>query len=147
MIDHTSRNTNTGKLYRASTEHLILEVGMGQELLDLPYSELGFLGTDSIVKSTWKFLSQHNLRLKHDITIDLPREFDRPIMTAFFTAGYRDVEIAAINRCRLFLQVYSMADIIAMDGRTVKLHILQGTKGPRLNNFQWPTQGNPSRPD
>jgi hypothetical protein len=31
MLEHTSRNTNTGKLYRASTEHLILEVVMGQE--------------------------------------------------------------------------------------------------------------------
>lgn len=69
MIGHTSRNMDTGKLYRASLEHLILEVGMGADILDLPYTELGFLGSDSLVKSTWQFLSTHHRHLHHDINI------------------------------------------------------------------------------
>ena len=68
-------------------------------------------------------------------------------MVAFFATGYRVIELAVIYRCRLSLQVYSMAIIVTMDGQTVKPHILQGKVGPCLNTVKWPTQGNPTQTD
>ena len=123
MIQHTANNTETGNLYRASLEHLILEVGMGELVFDQPYHELCFLATSSLVKSTWQFLYTNSIQLKHDVHIPLVREHDRPIMQDFYAAGYRDLQLAAINRCRLFLNVYRMSDIITSDGLSIKAHI------------------------
>ena len=123
MIQHTANNTETGNLYRASLEHLIIEVGMGELVFDQPYHELCFLATPSLVKSTWQFLYTNSIHLKHDVNIPILREQDRPIMQDFYASGYRDLQLAAINRCRLFLNVYSMSDIVTSDGLSIKAHI------------------------
>jgi hypothetical protein len=42
-------------------------------------------------------------------------------MQAFLDAGYRDTALAALNRCRLYLQVVTLLDISTAD-RGVHYH-------------------------
>ncbi len=53
IISHTMTNTFTGLLYRASLENLIIEAGMGQDVLDMPFQEVECLTTKALIKSTW----------------------------------------------------------------------------------------------
>jgi hypothetical protein len=87
IIDHTTKDSDTGKLYKASLEHLILEAGMENDILNLPFIELSFLNTSSLVKSTWQFLSFNNIHLHHDISIPLYSEYERPIMQELYLAS------------------------------------------------------------
>jgi hypothetical protein len=87
MIEHMAYQTDTGKLYRASLENMILEAGLGETLLSLPYPELSFLTTNSLIKSTWQFLGTNCITLNHDIRIPKYRENDAAIMKIFYDSG------------------------------------------------------------
>jgi hypothetical protein len=46
----------------------------------MPYEELSFLACNSLIKSTWQFLSEHKMTLKHDLLVPNHRANDIPIM-------------------------------------------------------------------
>jgi hypothetical protein len=147
IIDHTANRTDTGNLHLASLEALIVETGFDNNTLNIPYHDISFLATNSLVKATWQFLSENEITMKHNINIPRKRENDMPLMQFLYDSGVRDLDLFAINKCRLYLQIYHLSDIFNMSGTGVKKHILQGTQGPVLNNLIWPKQGKPSTQD
>jgi hypothetical protein len=147
MIYHTAYKTDTGNLYLASMANMILESGLGETLFSLPYSELCFLTTNSLVKSTWQFLDSNSIVLNHDNKVPKYRENDTAIMKILYDSGVRDIELFILNKCRLYLNVYNLSAIYNMSGSEIKKHILQGMRGPKINDFVWPKQGNPTNSD
>jgi hypothetical protein len=147
IIDHTANMTDTGKLHLASLENLIIETGFGNNTLNIPYQYTSFLATDSLIKSTWQFLSENDITLKHNVTTPTYRENDKPLMQVLYDSGVRDVDLFAINKCRLYMKVYNLSDIFNLSGSGVKQHILQGTLGPVVNAMIWPKQGYPTTQD
>jgi hypothetical protein len=63
IIPHTVTNTFTGLLYRASIENLVVETGMGQDVLNMPFQEVGGLTTKALIKGTWEFINKHGITL------------------------------------------------------------------------------------
>jgi hypothetical protein len=63
ILCHVHRRSITGKLYRLSLEVLLVELGMGTELSDIPIDIMDTLTTNSLVKSTCQFLQYHELTL------------------------------------------------------------------------------------
>jgi hypothetical protein len=61
IIHHSFKNTITGRLYRTSIELLILEIGMGTSLHSISFPYFSNLASNSLVKSTWKFLYDHQI--------------------------------------------------------------------------------------
>jgi hypothetical protein len=49
------KHTTTGRLYVTSIELLILEIGTGTSLHNIPFPTVSYLATNSLVKSTWPF--------------------------------------------------------------------------------------------
>jgi len=80
MIEHSAENNFTGLLYRATLENLIIEVGIGEDVLSTPYTETGILATQSSIKKSWEFQSTYDLCLKHDIKLPTFHHNDTPIM-------------------------------------------------------------------
>ncbi len=111
FIFHTHYNTDTGSLYQISLEVLLLEVGVSNNLHDLPYSKLSCLATSSLIKSTWNFLSTHDLTLKYEIKIPPSRINDQPIMKLFIDTSTPIDDLLRINRCRLYLRAFYLSDI------------------------------------
>jgi hypothetical protein len=58
MMSHMAKLTTTGSLYRTLVDLLVIKVGMGMDVLNLDFNKLSILGTNSLVKRSWKFL--HN---------------------------------------------------------------------------------------
>jgi hypothetical protein len=63
---------------------LLIELGMGTFQSSSPNSDLAPLTTDSLIKSSWKFLNDQELQLQHDITFPPPRRGDKEIMSIFY---------------------------------------------------------------
>jgi hypothetical protein len=53
LINHTGTGSYTGLLYRASSENLILETGIGTDVLSLPFLDLSPLAINSLIKTSW----------------------------------------------------------------------------------------------
>jgi hypothetical protein len=147
ITNHTAKDTFTGHLYRASLEYFIIEVGVGNTILEKSYRSLHFLATPSLIKNTWQFLSDHNITLKHDIRLLPFRVGYIPIMSLFLQQNITSDTLSRLNICRLQLNVYFLSELMNKSGSSFKPHILQGMLGPTLNRFQWPRQGEPANQD
>jgi ribonuclease HI len=147
IISHTANASMTGDLFRSSLEALILEVGIGEDVLSYPWLELSFLATKCLIKASWKFLDKHNLTLSHDITINPLRINDKPLMKIFYDAGVRGSDLLAINKCRLYLKIFFLSDMATGDGISILQDALNGTPYETANQFSWPCQGKPSNRD
>ena len=89
--------------------------------------------------ATWVFLSQYQVSLD---TGDIPqleglRERDVFLMPAFERAGYRKASLARLQRCRLFLQVTTLAEITYGFGHAI---LPWAFSGLHIVSLQlWPT--------
>ena len=120
ILFHISKNTMLGKLLLIELEAINIELGIGAHLFDLDFEIWGFLLTACWLKSAWQFCSENNIQLCGKYCLpQIQREHDVFIMEGLVT-GFRDnfsrSEIQTVNRCRLYLQVLTIADIISGDG-------------------------------
>jgi hypothetical protein len=66
------------------------------------------------------------------------------LMSEFIRNGFKHNRLARLNRCRLFLQVYTLADICSGDGRKICPEFLSGHNPMRgCSRIHWPNQGQP----
>jgi len=146
IINHTSRETPTGLLYRAELENLILEVSVGEKILEKPYHPYSPLATNCLLKKTWKFLQAKDIILRHDITLPRFQEGDLPLMQVWADARVTIDTLARLNKCRLFLNIYFLSEVMTPSS-SIKPFVSQGIPGPVLNDFVWPRQGPPAPGD
>jgi hypothetical protein len=145
---HTHKNTTTGKLYWHTTETLFLEIGMDTSFTSLAFPSLAPLATSSLIKSTWQFLHENNLDLKHDIVIPDQHLNDRILMAEFKNSNASLDELISLNRCRLFLRAFHLSDIVDGSGCYILDDAWLGQ--PKHNAHcinTWPNQGPPTRTD
>lgn len=145
MMHHSALGTFTGQLYCGSLEAMILEVGVGTDILQYNYNDLQHLAKPLLIKSTWETLSENNLKRTHDISIPLPRADDTPLMQLFYHNGARGPVLLTLNYCRLFLKAFHLSDITDFSGTHITDSAWQGNPSSiPTNSFSWPKQGKPS---
>jgi len=128
----------TGQLLRANGEALWMEAGLNGQLFQIPLAVLPCL-TDTWLSQCW----QQCHMLKISVTMDIkefaqPRHRDREIMQIFLRDGTRGTELAALNLCRMYLQVIFVSDICNRDGTMVELCYWEGKKTSNISPYKWP---------
>ena len=140
----TSQKHMTGKILRHSLEALKMELGTNGSVLSLPFTIWGHLATESWIKDTWKFLAEHNMRISDGTADILPRrEHDGLLMEAFVAEGYTGEKLRVLNRCRLYLRVALLSEVIDGGGSKVRSRMLAGTTPMARSQYVWPIQGKP----
>jgi hypothetical protein len=104
ILNHTYTTTTTGQLYCTSFEYLLLELSMNTDISTVDYTVYHTLTTNCLIKSTWEFLCQHNIKLQHDIDVPKNTTNDYPLMPETRHLDISTRELEAINQCRLYLQ-------------------------------------------
>lgn len=148
MLSHCGKNTQIGLMLVAQLELCNIEVGSGSHLFHLSYKEYSPLLTDCWMKSTWQFIDRYNidffgpyskpaLQRIHD-------EFLMERLITHFRTYFTPKEIRTINKCRIYLQVLTLADIYDSGGRNVCKHIREGHRlKERRSKYKWPYQVKP----
>ena len=139
----------TGSFLRNSIEALKVEIGVGLNLFTLNYERYKHIATDCWIKDVWKFSSKYDINLQECLTanVKLRRRKDKFIMTHITGLHcYGASEIAHINRCRLYLQVTTLADITTACGKQFS-HSAYHCKfdQSRPHYYNWPVQPRPYR--
>jgi hypothetical protein len=130
-----------------SFEFLILELGMNTNFAILDYNKYKCLATSCLVKSTWKFLYDHNITLQHDIKVPKNTVYDLPLMPEICRQNPSILELEEINQCRLYLQAYYISDLTSASGKKLLPEAMNGrqlTLG-RATQSHWPKQGLPGK--
>lgn len=69
------------------------------------------------------------------------------IMEKFTSLTQDSKTLQILNRCRIYLQVILLSDIVDTSGHTILLGVKQGALYHRKSKLQWPIQGIPPRQD
>ena len=120
FMEHLDANDMTGDLLRCSLEYATLEVGIGHNLLTLDYHQYQHLLTDCWFKHLWEFCFNNSVQIDDYVTTmpALRRENDVFLMEVIVNYGYTKLQLQRINRCRQYLQVITLLDILCGSGRT-----------------------------
>ena len=149
ILFHMNKGTMVGKLLLMELEAASVELGVDGNMFDLSYDRWEYLLTDCWLKSTWKFCSDHSIVLRGNYDPPTPQRIhDYSIMRKLVTE-YREMftkgELRTINRCRLYLQVMFISDIVSGEGKHVTLKYLHGIKDSfRRSRWVWPLQLRPT---
>ena len=148
LIHQTSQGTLTGELYRSTLEQLMVNIGYGSDLFSAPYATLGKLMPYTWMTHLWEFLDRRGLQLKHDIELVLLRHHDCFIMRKAVEAKFTFSQLDAINRCRIYLQVMTLAEIASADGESITEKAWVGTYDlTAVSSYKWPRQPKPPSRD
>ena len=146
IIHHLWHNSLTGNLIVQSLEQLRMEVGVNGNLFEFNYDKYkAIILTESWVQFTWKFLSDYNITFNPKIVeFQNRREGDRCIMQEVIASGLlSDYELKWFNKCRMYLKVVTLADIVTPDGWSIRKDILDGQQNKTYRQFNWPEWGKP----
>ena len=124
-----------------------LQIAIGS--LDLPfnkkYEKLSHLVPTSWYTSLWKFCSDMGLKIKGwDSEIPLQRHQDCELMSSFANRGYSLEKLRTLNKCRLFLQVLTLSDLVPASGTSIQSHIMEGRRDKYSSSkYVWPQVNRP----
>ena len=131
-----------GSLHRACLEQANVEVGIGN-VFDASFAKHGFLLTDSLVKSLWQFVSSCDIEISGDIAAPkLQRLGDEYLMRIFVESNlWSKRQLLGMNRVRVDLQVYSVADVSDGEGSHISSWAIGMRKSPdRVSKWRWPRE-------
>ena len=146
FVTFLGSDTITGNLISASLEMCTLEVGIGRSIFSLDYDKFGQLVTNSWVQHIWKFCFKYDITLTDRCSkFPLPsRENDLYLMEAFEAQGYQKKHLLLLNKCRLYLQVLTVSDIMNGKGNGfTRAFLCEKDHQPR-NHYKWPFQATPT---
>ena len=147
---HSLSKTITGELIRASLEYLTLEVGISGDVSMKSYSIYGVYATNTWLTHTWKFMKEKKITMMNRTKrLILRREHDSFIMeTIIQNIALTLAKLKAINRCRCYLNVTTMADIVTGDGVQILKSIWKGKPNKvQRTMYNWPKQTRPEKKD
>jgi hypothetical protein len=110
-------NSTTGGLVRTSIEATKLELGLSSSVFESDFKKFGKLATECWITHSWKFMEEFNITMIEDTPpLALRRVGDKFIIESFNRHRFKGKQLVRLNRCRLFLQVMTLADISTEDG-------------------------------
>jgi hypothetical protein len=146
LIKYGNRSSHiTSSLIRHSCEALKMELGLNGPLFQHSPTVWHDVVTPSWVRFTWKFLHHYDICVRDDLP-DFPmmRENDTLLMANFGRMLFPAMVLAKINRCRIFLQAVTIADITDGSGNKITEEAWHGKPSINLTpHLQWGWQPRP----
>ena len=128
-IEEHASDSLTGPILRDNYEASIIHVRIGgKKLFSLEHETLGSLLPQLCIKSLWRFSYQFGIKLPgtaHDL--DLAREGDNFLMESF-ACHFPKKQLVILNRCRLYLKVCRLSDIVDGTGEQITLVSYKGLR-------------------
>ncbi len=148
IIAHLWQETTTGHFIKSTLEHLRMEIGVNCSILESNYDYYkDIILTKSWIQSTWQFMSNNGIKLKDGTAIiAVDREGDIPLMDLVLaTNKLTNLEKHTFNRCRMYLQVFTISDICTADGKRITNKTWHGRRQTdNVRRLQWPTWERPT---
>lgn len=149
-VGHSRLQDKTSKLLQVSLSYLQLAVGSSTSVFQLPPSTyVNWIDACWLV-SLWIFLHKVQLHVTTS-THWMPktlRQYDKILMDYFIALGYTASALGALNRCRIYLQIITLSDIVSADGSSIMPGVFHGIPlEDRVSTLKWPCQQRPPARD
>ena len=150
FLYHVSTGSQLGKSIQLILEAMHIQMGTHLHIFSLPYDKYKCLNTSGWINHIWKMSWKYNIKVRgYYEKPTIAREHDYALMDRLIEADlYNDDDIQKINRCRLYLNVINISDIVNGQGTRISTPILQHRRDhERRSKYQWPVQPYPPKSD
>ena len=139
--------TILGQMLRLCEETMKLELGLPGNLFSASYSKSHFLVTTSWLKNLWQFTSTHGIILQdYSPPLSTSTDNDKFIMALCINENLPRRDLIRINKCRKFLKVLTVGDLITGDGKAIITSIKYGQRSSAYTSkMHWPNQQDPGQ--
>jgi len=144
ILKFMSLVNTTGTFLLHSYEALQVEMGLPGKLFYYDFKEWSHV-MQCWLSQTWQYASKHQIK----ITTNIPSlahqcNNNQFLMLKFWQHSYKGSQLEALNKCWLWLQVTTLADITDGQGRELLIPMLTGSNEIALpTRWQWLQQGQP----
>jgi hypothetical protein len=127
FIGHLRKDDKTGQLIKISMSYIQLLVGSSISFLHLPFPKYTKWIESCWLTAIWQVLHRVKIKLtaKNQWLPMLQRAQDTMLMDYFISLKYTHTDLDLLNKCRVYLQVLTLADITSADGRKIVPHFKQ----------------------
>ena len=117
ILKFMSSVNTTGMFLLHLYEALQVELGLPGKLFHYDFKEWSHV-TPCWLSQTWQFASKHQLKITTNIPpLALQCKNDQFLMLKFWQHGYKGNQLEVLNKCQLWLQATTLADITDGQGR------------------------------
>ena len=111
-------------------EGIQFQLGLSNMIYNYSYYDYGFLTSDTWIKSQWKFITDNYLQIKGWKDVQKPyRTHDLFLMEAFVESHMiPDSDLIMINKCRQYVRVWRLSEIVDAVGKCVTQDSYNGIK-------------------
>jgi hypothetical protein len=109
-------------------------------MTDAPYQTMKDTVTKTWLTNFWEFADKFQIKI-HDDTSQLKpqQQNDKFIMDELLAAGFKGYALKELNKCRMFLNAITLADIVNADGLDITINAWNGLPEDRGGSqYQWP---------
>ena len=127
-------------------EHIQVHLGLKDILLNYEYETFCDLCPDCWIKTVWKFMSNHNLKIQGWKQVrPLQRKNDIFLMEEIAQHDISIQDRKIFNECRMYLQVETLSDIVSGDGKRIAQCYYNGRRDEyRHPKLRWPDVTRPN---
>jgi hypothetical protein len=107
-----------------------LLIGISTSFLNAPFAAYNSLADKTWFTSVWRFSDKLGITLSitNAWLPPAPQGQDVNLMEYFSSQNIHPSHLKSINRCRIYLQVLNLSDIVSADARTIIPQVLVGEK-------------------
>ena len=136
--NHWGTTSVDGQALQVGYETFRVDTGLGGNIFDRDYNEVGHLAKHSWWKHTWHLCYIYKVKITFEARFEplASRENDSTLMDVLVSRGiWNKHELGILNRVRRYKQVYFRSDVIACNGRTVRPDMLDTSPGSSTWRF------------
>ena len=152
VLYHCGKDTIIGKMIEAQMEICHLHIGVGGVIFDADFDEYNILLPVCWTRSLWEYTFKNDIQLSGPYkSPKLQCQNDQFLMECMLRNNddrFSKADIKSINKCRIYLQCITLADIFSMDGLRICEYIKKRERNPhRKSIWKWPYQVKPITKD
>ena len=126
-------------LHQASFESPFLLLGIGPKFFLTPLPGVDETFPNTIAQNIWSFCLEYKIEIKHNIDVTLLRDHNLFLMEHFTSVAFNDQDKNIINKCRVYLKILTLSDMVTGDGTMILLNVWEGRiVQNNLCNLKWP---------
>ena len=149
LLGHLRQGQEIGQLLQVLMETLQMVIGSSLPLFHYPIHQIFKFCHHNWLLNVWEFLLsiQGKIHLENAWVLAPQRRHDVFLMDAVLEhiPSFPPKILKCFNACRIFLQVFTLADICDGSGRDILKCSIQGTRHKdRRSSYEWPKQIRPS---
>ena len=149
LLEHIRNGYETGKLLITDLEYNQLISGLEYPILPQKTSLQFLILTEHTWMTDYKKIlqeTQGELQISNQWLPSKQRKHEKFLMTTFSKYTNDKESLKILYNCRLYLQIFTLVDIISSDGIKILKNPLYGNKNPHAySTLTWPKQQKPEK--